>query len=58
MQALANPLTLIHGLAMLALVALTYGFMVRTASSVLSRGLAVGLTFGLGEVARPICTVG
>jgi diguanylate cyclase len=51
MQALADPLTLIHGLAMLALVALTYGFMVRTVSSVLSRGVAVGLTFGLGAVA-------
>jgi diguanylate cyclase len=49
-QALAHPFTLIHGLAMLALVALTYGFMVRTASSVLSRGIAVGLTFGLGAV--------
>jgi diguanylate cyclase len=49
-QALSNPLTLIHGLAMLALVALTYGFMVRTASSFLSRGVAVGFTFGLGAV--------
>ncbi|MEH6718448.1 MAG: diguanylate cyclase [Aurantimonas endophytica] len=50
MQALADPVTLIHGVAMLALVALTYGFMVRTVSSVLSRGVAVGLTFGLGAV--------
>ncbi|UIJ73393.1 diguanylate cyclase [Aurantimonas sp. HBX-1] len=50
MQALADPITLIHGIAMLALIALTYGFMARTVSSVLSRGVAVGLTFGLGAV--------
>ena len=50
MQALSNPLTLIHGLAMLALVSITYGFMARTVSSVLSRGVAVGLTFGLGAI--------
>ena len=50
MQALANPLTLVHGLAMLALVSITYGFMARTVSSVLSRGVAVGLTFGLGAI--------
>lgn len=50
MQALTDPVTLIHGIAMLALIALTYGFMARTVSSVLSRGVAVGLTFGLGAV--------
>lgn len=50
MQALTDPLTLIHGLAMLALVSITYGFMARAVSSLLSRGLAVGLTFGLGAI--------
>lgn len=50
MQALSNPLTLIHGLAMLALVSITYGFMARTVSSVLSREIAVGLTFGIGAI--------
>ncbi|WP_370193559.1 MULTISPECIES: GGDEF domain-containing protein [Aurantimonas] len=50
MQALANPLTLIHGLAMLALVSITFGFMARTVSSVLSREVAVGLTFGFGAI--------
>ena len=50
MQALTNPLTMIHGLAMLALVSITYGFIARTVSSVPSRGIVVGLTFGLGAI--------
>ena len=50
MQALTNPLTLIHGIAMLALVSITYGFTARTVSSLLSRRVAVGLTFGLGAI--------
>ena len=35
---------------MLALVSITYGFMARTVSSVLSREIAVGLTFGIGAI--------
>lgn len=50
MQALTNPLIMIHGLAMLALVSVTYGFMSRTMRSHPSQGLAVGFTFGLGAI--------
>ncbi|NDW07964.1 MULTISPECIES: GGDEF domain-containing protein [Jiella] len=45
-----DHLALVHGVAMLALVTLTYGFMIRAPASVLSRGIAIGLTFGSGAV--------
>ena len=43
-----NPFLLLHGLAMLALVTMSYGLVVRKIAPVLSKGLAVGVAFGLG----------